>query len=338
VARELDLFGTGPETVVEGRDLATGDLGPDGARLADVPVFARVEPEQKLRLIRLFRDRGDVVAMLGDGVNDAPALRQADIGVAMGLRGTQVAREAADLVLEDDALASVVGAVEQGRIILANLRRFVAYLLSCNATEIVLVGGAAALGAPLPLLPLQILYLNLVTDVFPALALGFGEGDAAVMARGPSAPGTPLLARRHWLRIGGYAATLAGAVLTAMLVARLGLGWSERRAGTVAFLGLALGQLGHVFDMRGRGSRPLSNDVVRNPWVWGAIALCLALLAAAVHLPGLAPLLGTVAPGAAGWGLAALAALAPLGIAQVDLALGGRRLAAAVSARPAPER
>jgi Ca2+-transporting ATPase len=326
VARELELLADGETTALEGRDLPVSDLDAgDRERLAAVPIFARVEPEQKLRLIRLHQQRGDVVAMLGDGVNDAPALAQADIGVAMGRRGTQVAREAADLVLEDDSFASIVGAVRQGRIILSNLRRFALYLLSCNASEIVLVAGAAALGSTLPLLPLQILYLNLVTDVFPALALGFGEGDAQVMARPPSPAGEPLLAARHWRRIAAYALLLAATVLALLFVTLALFGWSERRAVTVSFLALALGQLGHVFDMRGRGSRLLDNDVVRNPWVWGALAVCLALLAAALYLPGLRQLLGTVDPGAAGWAAAVVAAVVPLLVAQLHHVLTGRR-------------
>ncbi|HLF55298.1 MAG TPA: HAD-IC family P-type ATPase, partial [Thermoanaerobaculia bacterium] len=294
-------------------------------RLVRAPVFARVEPEQKLRLIRLHQRRGAVVAMLGDGVNDAPALRQADIGVAMGRRGTQVAREAADLVLEDDSFASVVAAIRHGRVIFANLRRFTLYLLSCNASEIVLVAGATALGTPLPVLPLQILYLNLVTDVFPALALGLGEGDPGVMERPPSAPGTPILAARHWRAIAAYSALLAGAVLALSMLVASRPGWNERRVVTVSFLALALAQLAHVFDMRARDSRWIANDVTRNPWIWGALGLCAALLAAAVHLPGLAAVLGTVDPGAAGWGLAATAALVPLAVTQTWLGFGSRR-------------
>ena len=330
VAGQLGLAGAAsagsdsPEVVV-GADLpraAFAETAGEGEgvaeRLRAVAVFARVEPEQKLRLIELHQAGGAIVAMLGDGVNDAPALRQADIGVAMGRRGTQVAREAADLVLEDDSFVSIVEAIRSGRVILSNLRRFAIYLLSCNASELLLVAGSVGLGSPLPLLPLQILYLNLVTDVFPALALGFGEGDPDVMERPPQDPKEPLLAARHWLRIGAYALLLAAAVLGLLLLVSSGLGWDERRTVTVSFLGLALAQLGHVFDMRGRGSRMLANDVVRNPWIWGALTLCLGLLIAAVHLPPLAAVLGTAPPGAAGWALAASAGLVPLALTQAS--------------------
>ena len=317
VARTLGLI-EADEPVVEGRQLATMDH----AALLAVPVFARVDPEQKLWLIELHQQAGGVVAMTGDGVNDAPALRKADIGVAMGRRGTQVAREAADIVLQDDSFASIVRAIQQGRTIFTNIRRFTVYLLSCNLSEVLLVFVASVVGGPLPLLPLQILYLNLVTDVFPALALGLGEGSAQAMARPPRDPREPILTRGLWTTIGAYGVVIAASVFGALLVARHMLGLSDRGAITVSFLALALAQVWHVFDMRDRGSHPLRNDVMRNRWVWGAIALCLLLLVAAVHGPLLPAVLGTEDPGLAGWALALGASFVPTLLGQIWLSWG----------------
>ncbi|UCE87499.1 MAG: cation-transporting P-type ATPase, partial [Deltaproteobacteria bacterium] len=288
-------------------------LAPD--ELDDVGLYARVSPEQKLDLIARHQAAGAVVAMTGDGVNDAPALKKADIGVAMGRRGTEVAREAADMVLKDDAFSSIVAAVRHGRIIFGNIRRFVVYLLSCNVSEIMIVTGAALVRAPLPLLPLQILFLNLVTDVFPALALAFGEGDLSVMDRPPRPADEPILARRHWRRIVGYATLIAACVLATLYVAVEVLALPRRAAVTLSFLTLAFAQLWHVFNMRTAGSPLVRNDVTRNPWVWGALALCVGLLLLAVYAPGLSALLRLERPGATGWAVV-------LGLSAVPWAVG----------------
>jgi len=312
--------------VVSGADLpARGRLpDADAGRLRGTPIFARVEPAQKLELVRLHQEAGSVVAMTGDGVNDAPALRKADIGIAMGRRGTQVAREAADMVLRDDAFASIIVAIRYGRVIFANIRRFVVYLLSCNLSEIAVVFLASLLDLPLPVLPLQILYLNLVTDVFPALALGFGEGDALVMRRPPRPPGEPILAPRHWRRIAGYAALLTVAVLGALLAGLEGFGFPAQRAVTVSFLVLAFAQLWHVFNLRAPGSGFLRNDVTANRWVWGALGLCTGLLLLAVYLPPLAAVLKTADPGARGWALALGASVFPVLAVQAARVLAPR--------------
>ncbi|MFO8033604.1 MAG: cation-transporting P-type ATPase [Candidatus Bipolaricaulota bacterium] len=262
-------------------------------RLLDAPVFARVSPKQKLDLVTLYQDSGVVCAMTGDGVNDAPALKKADIGVAMGQRGTEVARQAADMVLKDDAFPSIVAAVGQGRVIFDNMRKFVLYLLSCNVSEILAVAFASIAGIPLPILPLQILFLNLVTDVFPALALAGGEGDPGVMKRPPRDPSEPILTRGHWLAVGGYGMLITAAVLGALVVAKYGLGLPTGEAVTMSFLTLAFAQLWHVFNIRDLGTGPLANDIARNPFVWGALVLCSGLLVAAVYLPGLSAVLKT---------------------------------------------
>jgi Ca2+-transporting ATPase len=283
-----------------------GELrGPDaGDRLLAASVFARVSPAEKLALIGMHQARGATVAMTGDGVNDAPALKLADIGVAMGQRGTAVAREASDMILRDDAFSTIVAAIAEGRVIFDNIRSFVVYLVSCNLAEVLVIGLATAAGAPLPLLPLQILFLNLVTDVFPALALGVGEGAPGVMARPPRPRGEGVLTRAHWARIGAYGALLAVGVLAAFVLALRWLRMPVGAAVSVSFVTLSVGQLVHVFNMRADDSPAVVNEVSRNPYVWGALALCAALVLVAVHWSALADVLALAPPGARGWGLA----------------------------------
>ena len=284
----------------------------DMQQVSQTKVFARTDPEQKFRLLSFFQEQGAVVAMIGDGVNDAPALRQSDIGVAMGLRGTQVAREAAAMILQDDRFATIVAAIREGRIIFRNIRSFVFYLLSCNLSEIITVGLAAAVNAPLPILPMQILFLNLVTDVFPALALGVGDSGPNIMNRSPRPKSEPLLTGRQWLRLVAYGVLMSAAVLAGLAIARLVLGMEIERAITVSFLILAGAQLGHVFNMVSPGSGLIVNEVTRNPWIWAAVALCVALLIAAVYLPVLSTVLGTREPGRDGWLLIVGLSLAPV--------------------------
>ncbi len=323
----------GPPTVVAGRDverlLGSGATGRDAARseLLGADILARVSPEQKLELIRRYQSEGAIVAMTGDGVNDAPALKKADIGVAMGRRGTEVAREAADMVLKDDAFGTIVEAVKQGRIIFDTIRAFVLYLLSCNLSEILVIGIASALGAPLPLLPLQILFLNLVTDVFPALALGAGEGAPHILSRPPRDPDEPVLAARHWRALSGYALLITGAVLGAFALALGPLALSRTEAVTVSFLTLAFAQLWHVFDMREPSSPLLRNEVTRNPWVWGALALCAVLLVAAVTAPGAREVLRIAWLDGRAWALIAGASLTPTVLGQIGKVFGLGRVA-----------
>jgi Ca2+-transporting ATPase len=283
----------------------------------EAQIFARVSPEQKLNLIALHQNTGAIVAMTGDGVNDAPALKKADIGVAMGQRGTQVAREAADMILKDDAFSTIVVAVRQGRAIFENIRKFVLYLLSCNVAEILVVGMASVVNAPLPIRPLQILFLNLVTDVFPALALGVGEGDPHLMDRPPRDPEASIIERRHWVAIGGYSFLITMAVLAVLAFGLVAMGMVQDRAVTLSFLTLAFAQLWHVFNMRARGSDLLRNDITQNPYVWGAVALTIGMLLAAVYVPFMADLLRLVRPGPDGWLIVLAGSLAPLVIGQI---------------------
>jgi len=311
-----------PPAALDARELPSfEDLSErDEQRLLFAPVIARATPRQKLELLALFQRHGAVVAMTGDGVNDAPALKKADIGIAMGLRGTQVAREASDMVLLDDELGTIVAAIAQGRAIFSNIRKFVLYLMSCNVSEIFAVAVASVASGPLPLMPLQILFLNLVTDVFPALALGVGEGSPALLRDPPRRADEPLIARAHWRRLFSFGAGIAASVLLALALAVWWLGKSGREATTVSFLTLALAQLWHVFNMREPRSGFWRNEVTANPWVWGALAVCLAGVVAAVYWPPLAGVLSVSDPGASGWGLALVASAIPLVVGQLRLA------------------
>ena len=321
VAQAVGLAGDGESEVLAGSSIRPVDeLGEEEReRLLQARLFARVEPAQKLNLIALHQQAGNVVAMTGDGVNDAPALKKADIGIAMGQRGTQVAREASAMVLKDDAFGTIVVAVRQGRIIFDNIRRFVLYLLSCNVSELMVVALASVATAPLPILPLQILFLNLVTDVFPALALGVGPGDPDIMQRRPRPAGESILTRRHWLAMAAHGSVITFAVLGAFAAALLWLQLGEQAAVTVSFLTLALAQLWHVFNMRDASAGLLRNDVVRNPWVWGALLLCLALVAAASFVPPFAEVLGVVPLDRTAWALVIGCSLVPLAVGQLAL-------------------
>ena len=317
IARQVGLIDD-DATVIEGRDLrppAELDAAARG-RLLAARVFARVSPEQKLDLVTLYQEAGEVVAMTGDGVNDAPALSKADIGVAMGKRGTDVAREAAAMVLRDDSFPSIVAAVRQGRVILGNIRRFVLYLLSCNLSEVLVVSLAVIAGLPLPLMPLQILFLNLVTDVLPAFALGIGEGAGDVMRRPPRPPGQPILGRRQWRAVALHGMSITAATLGALALAHFWLRLPAAEATTISFLALAFAQLWHVFNMRGAGSGPWRNEVTGNPYIWAALVACVLLVLVVIYVPPLATVLQLVPPRSEGWVLAVGASLLPLLLGQ----------------------
>ena len=322
IARQLgidrDLKGHCLRTV-HGRELADLDLAGWKSVVAEAGVFARVSPEHKLQIIEALQQQGHVVAMTGDGVNDAPALNKADIGIAMGIKGTEVAKENADMVITDDNFASIVGAVEQGRIIYGNILRFLHYLLSCNLSEILTVFLALMIGWPLPLVALQILWLNLVTDIFPAFALALEPSAPDMMKRPPRDPRESLLTPRFVGLIAWQGLLLTGATLLAFDV---GMRWHGidgeglRRATTMAFMTLALAQVFHAFNARSQIRSAFTSRLFGNIWLWAAVVACLILQAAAVYVPLLQQVLHTVPPTVSDWRAIAACSLMPVAVVE----------------------
>jgi Ca2+-transporting ATPase len=249
IARELGFLAE-DSMALTGEDLDRWTDERLGAEVRRIPVYARVSPEHKLRIVRAWRKRGDVVAMTGDGVNDAPAVKEADIGVAMGITGTDVTKEVSDMVVTDDNFASIVAAVEEGRGIYDNIKKFVHFLLSCNAGEILTMFTASLIGLPVPLLPIQILWVNLVTDGLPALALGVDPVDPGIMDKPPRDPAEPVVTRpRAFLMLAqGVFIALCSllAFCTILFIEKEGV----VRARTGAFIVLSCAQLFHAFNCR----------------------------------------------------------------------------------------
>jgi Ca2+-transporting ATPase len=314
IARELGLSEDG--RAVTGAELDR--LGDDAlARtVAETSVYARVNPEHKLRLVKALQQGGAIVAMTGDGVNDAPALKTADIGVAMGITGTDVSKEAADIVLADDDFATIVAAVEEGRAIFDNIRRFLRFLLSSNIGEVLTmffgvvladrIGLRAGAGdvVVLPLLATQVLWINLVTDGAPALALGMDPADEGLMRRPPRPVGEGVITVRMWRGIFFVGVVTAGATLF-VLDASLPGGFVEgtgdlRYAQTMAFTSLMLSQLFNTVNARS-DERSAFAHLFANRWLWGAIALSVALQFLVLYVPVLQQAFGTVALSAADW-------------------------------------
>lgn len=308
-----------PLQTVHGRDLASLDDESWRHLVVGASVFARVSPEDKMRIVRTLQGQGEIVAMTGDGVNDAPALKQADIGIAMGIKGTEVAKDTADMVITDDNFATIVVAVEQGRIVYANILRFVHYLFSCNFAEIVTVFTAIMIGWPLPLGPLQILWLNMITDVFPALALALERSTADVMQQAPRDPKQPLVNRHFVGVIAWQGLLLASMALTGFFV---GMSWygtegsGLQHAVTMGFTTLALAQVFYALNVRSPRHSAFSKPFA-NPWLWAALLTCLLLQSAAVYWSPLQLVLRTVPLTAADVGVVAACALAPFAVVEV---------------------
>jgi Ca2+-transporting ATPase len=330
IARQLGIDTAADGTlrpVVRGKDLVGLDAAAWAGVVADTAVFARVSPEQKLQIVQALQQGGAVVAMTGDGVNDAPALKTADIGVAMGKKGTAVAKDTADMIITDDNFATLVVAVEQGRVIYANIQKFILYLFSCNVGEIAIVFVAVMVGLPVPLLALQILWLNLITDVLPAFALALEPSAPGTMREPPRPTTASIVDRPMVVRILWQGALLAAVTLLAF---GLGLSWygddgvGLASAMTMAFMTLSFVQLLHAFTARSR-TRSLFAGLFDNRWLWGAVLGCAVLQAATVLVPPLRAVLHVTAPSLRDWLVIAGCSTAPLLISEVVKAIGRRR-------------
>jgi Ca2+-transporting ATPase len=321
IARRIGLLPDELEgRVTTGQELEAMGDETLGQSVADLGVYARIEPAQKLRIVDAWREQGAVVAMTGDGVNDAPALRSADIGVAMGASGTEVSKQAADMILVDDNFATIVRAVQEGRRIYDNIRRVVRYLLTTNSAEVWVMVLAPLVGLPLPLLPVQILFINLVTDGLPAIALGVEPAEPDVMARPPRPREESILARGLWqqaLWVG-----LAMAIVT-LGVQTLGIanGWAWS---TMVFTTLAFLQLGNALAVRSERTPSIRLGWRTNPALLVAVVGGILIQLAIVYLAPLQALFGTQALDAVQLAIVAVMSTAGFVLVEAEKSLTGR--------------
>ncbi len=321
IARELGILKGG--RVVVGRDLDVLSQADLERQVEQIQVYARVSPEHKLRVVTAWQHRGHICAMTGDGVNDAPALKRADIGVAMGLTGTDVSREAADMTLTDDNFASIVGAVEEGRGIFSNIKKYLMYLLSSNIGEIGLMAVATLAGMPLPLSAVQILYVNLATDGLPALALAFDPPEEGLMRRSPRDPKVGIFTKPvvALMLVGGLWSTLVNIGLFAWELRqgealRLDPERALTHAMTMAFLSLVLIQFFKAYSFRSDRLSVLHRPFA-NRWLNLAILWELTLLLAVIYVPALAAAFGTYPLSAEDWAIVVAAAFSVVPVLEL---------------------
>jgi Ca2+-transporting ATPase len=291
IAKRLGIMEQDSQEVITGRELEQLSLEEFEERVEHIRVYARVAPEQKLFIVRALQDKGQFVAMTGDGVNDAPALKRADIGIAMGITGTDVTKEASHMILLDDNFATIVKAVKEGRRIFDNIRKFIKYTMTSNSGEIWTIFLAPFLGLPIPLLPIHILWINLVTDGLPGLALAAEPAEEGVMERPPRHPKERIFAQglgTHILWVG----LLMGGVSLFTQAWFLTTGHSHWQ--TMVFTVLCLSQMGHVLAIRSERQSLFSQGFFSNKPLVGAFLLTFALQMATIYVPLLNPVFKTV--------------------------------------------
>lgn len=293
ISREIDLIKHG-DPVLSGADIDQLSDEEFAGQVERTNVYARVSPQHKVRIVEVLRRQGHVVAMTGDGVNDAPALKRADIGVAMGITGTDVSKETADMVLTDDNFASIVAAVEEGRIIYANIRKFVFYLLSCNLGEILTIFMATLLGWDLPLTAIQLLWLNLLTDGAPALALALEAGEPDIMEQPPHPPDEPVVNRAMTGGIGVQTVAITVATLGAFLLGKRWFPDSLAAAQTMAFATLSTSELLRAYTARSERYSVFQIGIWSNKYMQMSIAASIVLLLAVIYVPFLDPIFNTI--------------------------------------------
>ncbi len=316
-----DLGITQNDEVVTGQDLQNMSLDELEVSVEKTSVYARVSPDHKLKIVEALQNKGQIVAMTGDGVNDAPALKRADIGVAMGITGTDVSKEAADMVLVDDNFATIVNAVEEGRRIYDNIRKFIRYILASNVGEVLVMLVAPFLGMPLPLLPLQILWINLITDGLPALALTLEPTESNTMRRPPHPPKESVFARglgQDVLWIGA----LVG--LVSLGVGFLGFQIGSTTWQTMVFTTLALAQMGNVMAIRAERDSVFTVGLFSNKMLVGTVILTILLQLAVVYLPFLQGIFDTVALSAGEFALCVAASVIVFAAVEVVKAVRRR--------------